>query len=106
MKTIEELRRAGYRVTVNHYRYPKIANPSMSHNQVKKLESQMDNAHFLQQSGAGLSPFGGETLIEVVTPSGMISVAAISRCNIKDNFNKKMGIKIALNRILSQLPQK
>ncbi len=103
MKTIEELRRAGYKVTVNHYRYPQVANPDMSNSQVKKLECEMDNAHFLQESGAGLSPFGGETIVELVTPSGMIAITAISRCNIKDNFNKKMGIKIALNRALSQL---
>jgi hypothetical protein len=45
---------------------------------------------------------GGETRVYIKSPDGRES-QAIAKCSEKDNFNKKLGLKIALNRAFSSL---
>lgn len=43
---------------------------------------------------------GGQTLVKVTTPTGQVLVG-IAACSDKDNFNKKLGVNIALGRALT-----
>lgn len=70
--TVEELRKNGYKVRVHHHR--------------KVVTS-------------AVAARGGKTVVEVTTPDG-VTFVGISRCSRKENFNKKMGVRIALGRAL------
>lgn len=45
---------------------------------------------------------GGSTIVEITDPNGNQSVAE-SVCSHKDNFNRRLGVKLALKRALQQL---
>lgn len=45
-------------------------------------------------------PRGGETIVEVITPDGQ-TLTGNAKCSLKDSFNKKMGLKIALGRAIN-----
>lgn len=69
--TIKELRKAGYKVRVLHHRVP---------------------------SAWGLySARGGTTEIIIDSPSGQ-HFEGQAKCSEKDNYNKKLGVRIALGR--------
>lgn len=72
MTTVKSLRQSGYKVRVNHQR---------------------------KMQGEELSPFGGLTRIEITTPEGK-DLAGEAKCSTKDNYNKKIGVSIALGRAL------
>lgn len=70
--SVEVLRRSGYKVRVKHFR----------------------------KSGAsGLNSRGGKTHVEITTPTG-VTLFGYARCSRKENFNKKMGVRIAVGRAL------
>lgn len=68
--TVEDLRKSGYKVRVKHYR---------------------------RASVEGVASRGGKTLVEVTAPDGTTFVG-MSRCSRKENFNKRLGVRIALGR--------
>lgn len=70
--TVSELRASGYKVRVLHHRK---WNPS------------------------GISCKGGTTVIQVRTPDGE-ELEGIAVCSNKENYNKKLGVSIALGRAL------
>ena len=100
MNTVEQLRKSGYRVLINHYRYPGNVSKGLNKRQASKVK--MECAFALSDEGLGISPFGGKTTIEVISQSGT-SYTAEADCSVRDNFNKRMGVKIALGRILKQM---
>lgn len=77
MKTVQELRQSGYKVRVIHKR-ERLVN-TFSPNTL-----------------------GGTTIVELRTPEG-VELRAEARCSTKDNYNKKLGVKIALGRIFTNL---
>jgi hypothetical protein len=83
MKTIKELRQTGYKVRVHHER---------------------DTIDVQTISGIAkfLNARGGRTEIELTTPEGRTEIAE-SRCSKKENFCRKTGAKIALERIFEKL---
>jgi hypothetical protein len=76
MKTIQQLRKEGYKVRVMHGR-------------------------ITGKSGA-ISPRGGTTVIELTTPQGT-TVIAKAECSYKDNFNRRVGNQIALGRAINMI---
>lgn len=70
--TVKELRKNGYKVRVHHHR--KVVTSTVAAR-------------------------GGKTVVEVTTPDG-VTFIGIARCSRKENFNKKMGVRIALGRAL------
>lgn len=68
--TVKQLRQSGYKVRVCHQR---------------------------EKNGEELSPWGGITKVEITTPEGN-NIAGEAKCSSKDNYNKKIGIQIALGR--------
>lgn len=83
-KTIEQLRKTGYKVRVIHKR-----NYDMAHS-------------FSTGTSLRLSSKGGTTRIDVTTPDN-VTVTGEARCSVLDSFDRKLGNKIALGRALSQL---
>jgi hypothetical protein len=73
--TIEELRKSGYKIRVHHHR---------------KVSADVINAR------------GGKTVVEVTTPDGT-TLVGMSRCSRKENFDKSMGVRIALGRAMSSI---
>lgn len=70
MSDVERLRKSGFKVRVKHYR---LMNP------------------------CGIKPRGGKTVVEVTTPEGE-SLVGMARCSRNENFNKRLGVRIALGR--------
>jgi hypothetical protein len=84
-KTIQQLRKTGYKVRVIHKR-----------NYVPNWPNKLS-------PGIRLSSKGGYTRIDVTIPDGSVTVSGESRCSINDSYNRKLGNSIALGRALSQL---
>jgi len=90
-KTIKQLRREGWKVKVNHYRF------------VKEKESNIMWAPYkVRELGLTFDPRGGSTIIEIESPDGRTSHGA-SLCSRNDNFNRRIGVRIALGRALDQM---
>jgi hypothetical protein len=70
--TIEHLRKAGYKVRVHHHRKAGLE---------------------------GINSRGGKTVVEVTTPEGA-TLVGMSRCSRKENFDKRLGVRIALGRAM------
>lgn len=71
--TVEDLRKDGYKVKVHHHR-----------------KFNLD----------GINSRGGKTIVEVTTPDGATTFTGVARCSRKENFNKRLGVRIALGRAL------
>lgn len=83
MKTIKELRQTGYKVRVMH-------------------ERDAINVQTLKGITKFYNARGGSTKIEITTPEG-ITIEGNSRCSDKENFCRKTGNKIAMERAFEKL---
>lgn len=79
MNTIQELRNAGYKVKVLHFRD-------------RIFKSRMDTSFTGYES-----PKGGFTKVIIDSPEGD-HYEGEAYCSKKDNYNKKLGVRIALGR--------
>lgn len=100
MNTVQELRKSGYKVLVNHLRYPARVTKNTSKRQSQKIK--LENVYALTENGLGISPFGGKTTLDIVSPDGA-TYHSDAECSVKDVYNKRLGIKIALGRALKQM---
>jgi hypothetical protein len=80
---VEQLRKSGYKVRVIHSRRGKTM-------------QRMDGG--VVQT---LSERGGQTIVQVRTPDGE-ELEGVAVCSTKDNFNRRLGVKIALGRALTR----
>lgn len=80
--TVQELRNKGYKVKVLHFR-----------NQVPRRKSPSITSSYLMID----SPKGGITKVIVDSPTGQ-HYEGEAKCSVKDNYNKKLGVKIAIGR--------
>lgn len=83
MLTVHELRKRGYKVRVIHSR-------------VYYYE------HYCAKGNGVLQQKGGNTHVEITTPDN-INISGTAFCSDKDNYNRKLGVKIALGRALKYL---
>lgn len=83
--TVEELRKSGYKVRVIHIRHGKTM-------------KRMDGG--LVQSFAER---GGKTVVQVRTPDG-VELEGVALCSTLDNYNRRLGLQIALGRALTRQP--
>lgn len=72
--TVEDLRKRGFKIRVHHHR---------------------------RVTGKVVNPLGGKTVVEITTPDGT-TLVGVSRCSRKENFNKRLGVRIALGRALAR----
>lgn len=70
MSDVERLRKSGFKVRVKHYRLMNLD---------------------------GIKARGGKTVVEVTTPEGE-TLVGMARCSRNENFNKRLGVRIALGR--------
>lgn len=75
MNTVKQLRQSGYKVRVFHIRKKNAGSPV---------------------------PRGGLTHIEITLPNGE-NVVGEAKCAEIDNYNKKIGVQIALGRALKNV---
>ena len=109
---VQKLRDRKFTVKVTHFRRyidwgNKIQNLQyMSANVLNRIDFiAADIIELPTHQSPGLNyalPKGGATFVEVITPSGnYYSSEAV--CSDKDQFNRKLATKIAINRILNML---
>lgn len=79
MNTVQELRNAGYKVRVLHFRD-------------RAFKNRMDTSFTGYES-----PKGGFTKVIIDSPEGN-HYEGEAYCSKKDNYNKKLGVRIALGR--------
>lgn len=84
-KTVEQLRKEGYKIRVEHFRPCKYSGDLVRYSRrVKDIDVQ---------------PNGGETTVTVTTPDGRDYVGG-SKCHYNDVFNYGRAVTIALGRAL------
>lgn len=84
MTTVKELRQSGYKVMVLHHRSYKVHKVANNPNQL--VQKTIHN-------------LGGKTEIVIDSPTGE-HYEGVAICSKVDNYNKKLGVKIALGRAL------
>lgn len=88
--TVQQLRNNGYKVRVLHYRLPnRVETGGWSATGIVR------DAVRLQ--GCDFKPKGGRTKLIIDSPSGE-HYEGESICSKRDNYNKKLGVRIALGR--------
>lgn len=85
--TVEQLRKSGYKVRVIHTRRGKT---------MPRLDGGMVQT---------VSERGGKTVVQVRTPDGE-ELEGVAVCSVKDNFNRRLGVRIALGRALTRSLEK
>ena len=100
--TVKNLRQGGFKVRVGHHRWTnfQVGLRAMNFKTIKVdgepiLDSTLDKS----QRAFGISPKGGKTTIEL-TKDG-IDAKGEAICCLEDNYNRKLGVKIALGRALA-----
>jgi hypothetical protein len=89
---INQLRDAGYKVRVHHLRKYRSISESLTRHQ---FEVQYQSSY-----AAWILPNGGSTVVELTTPDG-VEVSGTAVCSEKDQYNRKLGLKIALGRAIA-----
>ena len=98
---IKELEAQGYRVEVEHERWTNAFAED-----VRAVREERDSLSFKFGDDKSISPTGGATYVEIHLdqdgeyPARCVAVGQ-SECSVYDNFNKKLGIQIALGRAIA-----
>jgi len=96
--TVQSLRQSGHKVRVIHSRHLNFGPNATRKN---KLNPPFITSLEMKERGidkSDLAPRGGRTFIQVTTPSGQ-ELCSEAICSLADNFNKKLGVEIALGRL-------
>jgi len=89
MKSVKELRQSGYKVNIQHYRCLQNDNLAIPLYQIR---------------GLVLNPCGGKTVVSVSHPTEKYTKAmGEAFCSIHDNYSRKTGVNLALERALKLL---
>ncbi len=91
VETVASLRKKGWKVRVYHYREEKEILFKVSHTAYYTKETILD-------------PKGGRTEVSLITPDGRTS-KGIAVCDKQDNYCRKEGVRIALERALKNLEE-
>lgn len=95
MSTIKELRQAGNKVRVTHYRCIYMPYERALEMMPQRVIKEMVGG---ENFGKYITPNGGMVTVEVTAPDGK-EYKAEAKCSLKDNYDKKLGVKIALGRL-------
>lgn len=116
--TIDDLRHMGFEVKVQHYRYTNhsIQAGDEAHKDfTRMLPIQYWEHDFMYEYARekskrdsifttdGICPRGGATRVELC--DGEETYTAWSRCSVKDNFNRKIALRIAVGRAVKSMRQ-
>lgn len=93
---IHELRQQGYKVQIQHKRRFKMCDGYMTRGEYEASPfTKMLNYYYKDTVNAK----GGMTVVRVVTPDGT-ELTGTAKCSDKDNYNRKLGLKMSLGRAL------
>lgn len=96
---IEKLRADGFKVRVTHYRnYPRFGEL------LTRTEFEQKSEWWPTRYANEVSPMGGLTTVRLTSPDGY-EYEEFAECHNIDCFNRKKGLKIALNRVLKYFDQ-
>lgn len=107
-KTIEAIRQVGGTVRIQHIRRflkpkPRVLNLDPIVEIIEEKVTKENKVSSIEQKlGAKISPCGGVTIVEVTTPDGE-KLTEKARCRENDQFNKRLGVSIALGRIIKKI---
>lgn len=90
--TVKSLRQSGWKVRVTHLRFVTKNSDLEATFEIRKV-----NKEIMQW----LETKGGKTVVDLRAPDGS-EFSAEAECSKKENFNRKMGLQIALNRALKK----
>lgn len=90
--SVDELRRAGCKLVIRHYRY--VADQS------RKAKPAIPTAWWAR---GNLHPHGGATYALILAPNGTYGSAYV-RCSRKDTFVRRVGYVLAVSRALESMP--
>src|SRR5690349_6463769 len=99
--TIEQLRKNGYKVMVRHSRYNIDLWLNKKKNGFRYMPLPVNPSEIPSHK---ISPCGGSTYIRVTAPDGNEYVGT-STCRVNEGFNRKLGVKIALSRIMKEIKE-
>ena len=88
--TVRDLRQRGFKVTVHHTRHYTDVKENVIRQVTKHQPDLYKQAHAR----------GGETAVNIFNPRTNQTYSGLSICNLNDNYNKKLGVNIALYRAL------
>jgi hypothetical protein len=83
LASVAKLRQCGYRVRVHHKRITE-KHPNDKYRTVDPL----------------INPRGGETVVEITDEKSGKTFVGTAKCSIKDNYNKKIGVQLSIERAL------
>lgn len=99
-EVFQKLRASGYRTTIYHERYwMDGAKNILGPDKICDIQEEMNE---LGITSGGVYGKGGFTCAEIRTPDGEEFVA-YAECSLKDNFCKRTGRQIAINRLLKTM---
>lgn len=109
---IEAIEKQGYRVKITHYRY--FGNRLLKNVDVRVLMKSLKilgtyATEAVRREGEFIQGRGGLTVAEAYTPNGFSSkskplFSAETACSLSDNFVYSKGAKLALARLIDNLP--
>ncbi len=110
MTTVKELLDDGYKVRVCHKRnlFWHLLSDEGSHVRLGCANRRLfeSSSFFKEWSctwGDAVLACGGRTIVTVDSPDGMMKVSGKSECSLQDNYNKKIGVSIALGRAIKAM---
>lgn len=94
-KTVAEARKAGVKVRVGHFRLPLVFGKV---DDWKGLDEMVMLQGDIDFTFRGQSSKGGKTVVEISFEDK--DSFGVSYCSPKDNYNRKIGVEIALKRAI------
>lgn len=99
--SVHELRQQGYKVRVGHKRYQYTGiGPAGCSLVFRKDYEVSESVYGMAAIPWQPLPKGGLTVVEITTPEGE-TLTGVAECSVKDQFNRKIGLNIALGRALN-----
>src|SRR6185436_18789161 len=92
-KTVHQLRKDGYKLRINHSRFVSVSHGCYPIFEIRKIKEQFPSIKPV------FNPRGGSTEILLTTPDQK-QYRGVSNCSLSDNFNYKIGVKVALGRLV------
>lgn len=99
---IHALRQQGYKVQIQHKRRFKMLDGYLTRGEYESspFKSEMFNSHYKDVVNAK----GGMTVVKLTTPDNT-ELVGTAKCSDKDNYNRKLGLRMALGRAMKSSHQ-
>jgi len=104
MRTIHELRKAGHKIKIQHFRHQELRHFPIGKIVNSKLSILVEEREIRKQrEGYTMSGRGGKTTLTLQLPNNGLTVTASATCSLADNFSHKFGTQLALERAFNKI---